>query len=257
MKVLVIACEVEDGAADDYVGEIIRERHLFYEFNSKIVRGKSWRKLRGETTNLGDRSRVGVHAENLVSLSKQVDQVAPGSASGIEHAHSASNSATQELIEQIDVNLAELLLKVGHEAVLMIRESLSLRANLYDNLQMGSRVVAVLFSILLTPAVKAQTTAEARGRDVFRACGGCHNVLTDARRAGPSLRTLFGKVRLINGKRALEQNVRDLVTEGYNGMPSYKNLLRPQDWEDLMAYLKTLRGRPEINTVLRPISRLR
>ena len=122
-----------------------------------------------------------------------------------------------------------------------------------DNLQMGSRVVAVLFSILLTPAGHAQTTAEARGKDVFRACSGCHNVLTDARRAGPSLRTLFGKVRLINGKRALEQNVRDLVTEGYNGMPSYKNLLRPQDWEDLMAYLKTLRGRPEINAVLRPI----
>ncbi|HYI92719.1 MAG TPA: cytochrome c [Bryobacteraceae bacterium] len=122
-----------------------------------------------------------------------------------------------------------------------------------DNLQMGPRVAAVLLSMMLTTAGRTQSTPEARGKDVFRACGGCHNVLTDARRAGPSLRTLFGKVRLINGKRALEQNVRELVTEGYNGMPSYKNLLRPQDWEDLMAYLKTLRGRPEINAVLRPI----
>ena len=45
----------------------------------------------------------------------------------------------------------------------------------------------------------------------------------------------------------------ELITEGYNGMPSYKNMLRPQDWDELMAYLKTLRGRPEISPVLRPI----
>jgi mono/diheme cytochrome c family protein len=69
----------------------------------------------------------------------------------------------------------------------------------------------------------------------------------------PSLRTLFGKVRLINGKRTNEQNVTELVTEGYNRMPAYKYMLRPQDWEELMAFLKTLRGRPEIVPVLQPI----
>ena len=124
---------------------------------------------------------------------------------------------------------------------------------MYDNLQMNPRVAGAMLAVTLTIAVRAQSPAEARGREVFRACNACHNLLTDARRAGPSLRTLFGKVRLINGKRALDQNVRELVTEGYNGMPSYKNLLRPQDWEDLMAFLKTLRARPEIGPVLRPI----
>jgi mono/diheme cytochrome c family protein len=118
---------------------------------------------------------------------------------------------------------------------------------------MDARLAAILLALTLTLTIRAQSTPEARGRDVFRACSGCHNILTDARRAGPSLRTLFGKVRLINGKRALDQNVRELVTEGYNGMPSYKNLLRPQDWEDLMAFLKTLRARPQISPVLRPI----
>jgi len=42
------------------------------------------------------------------------------------------------------------------------------------------------------------------------------------------------------------------VTEGYNRMPSYKYMLRPQDWEELMAFLKTLKGRPEFAPVLQP-----
>src|SRR5215203_6799300 len=107
--------------------------------------------------------------------------------------------------------------------------------------------------LIITPHLSGQTTPEQKGRDVFRACAGCHNHLTDARKAAPSLRVLFGKVRLMNGKRTSEQSVMELVTEGYNRMPSYKYMLRPQDWEELMAFLKTLKGRPEIVPVLQPI----
>jgi mono/diheme cytochrome c family protein len=111
----------------------------------------------------------------------------------------------------------------------------------------------VLVFCFLSTTIQAQSTPEEKGREVFRACGGCHNYLTDARKMAPSLRTLFGKVRLINGKRTNEQNVTELVTEGYNRMPSYKYMLRPQDWQELMAFLKTLKGRPEIVPVLQPI----
>ena len=97
------------------------------------------------------------------------------------------------------------------------------------------------------------TEEQARGKDVFQACSGCHNVLTDARKAGPSLRTLYGKVRLRNGKRTLDDNVAQLILDGYNNMPSYKNMFRPGEWSDLLAYLKTLRARPEIGAVLTPI----
>jgi mono/diheme cytochrome c family protein len=107
-------------------------------------------------------------------------------------------------------------------------------------------IAAVLLCGLGMPA------AEERGKDVFQACSGCHNVLTDARKAGPSLRTLFGKVRLGNGKRVTEDNVAQLILDGYNGMPSYRNMFRPEDWTDLMAYLKTLRGRPEVGGLLKP-----
>lgn len=88
---------------------------------------------------------------------------------------------------------------------------------------------------------------------VFQACSHCHNVQTDARKSGPSLRTLFGKVRLANGKRANEQNVVQLISEGYNGMPSYRYILRPEDWNELLPYLKTLRARPEVAPVLKAI----
>lgn len=47
----------------------------------------------------------------------------------------------------------------------------------------------------------------------------------------------------MRAERTNEQDVGELVTEGYNGMASYKNLLRPQDWEELTAFLKTLRAR--------------
>ena len=106
---------------------------------------------------------------------------------------------------------------------------------------------------LIAIAGQSDTPDVEKGKVVFQACRYCHNVLTDGRKAGPSLRTLFGKVLLVNGKRAIEQNVVQLITEGYNGMPSYRYLLRPDDWEHLLAYLKTLRGRPEINPVLKPI----
>ena len=108
------------------------------------------------------------------------------------------------------------------------------------------RLILLAFAFLADPEIE-------RGKDVFRACSGCHNVLTDARKSAPSLRTLFGKVRMRNGKRTSEDNVAQLILDGYNGMPSYRNMFRPADWSDLMAYLKTLRARPEIGAMLQPI----
>jgi mono/diheme cytochrome c family protein len=118
---------------------------------------------------------------------------------------------------------------------------------------MPYRTVRIALLLVFALALQAESTPEEKGREIFRACGGCHNYLTDARKMAPSLRTLFGKVRLVNGKRTNEQNVTELVTEGYNRMPSYKYMLRPQDWQELMAFLKTLQGRPEIVPVLKPI----
>jgi mono/diheme cytochrome c family protein len=85
-----------------------------------------------------------------------------------------------------------------------------------------------------------------KGKELFKSCLGCHNADTDQRKMGPSLRTLFGKVMLINGKRANEENVRTLVLEGYNQMPAFRSFLTDEQVSDLMAYLVTLNAK--VNT---------
>jgi len=82
-----------------------------------------------------------------------------------------------------------------------------------------------------------------KGKDLFKGCAGCHNVDNDQRKMGPSLRTLFGKVTLRNGKRATEENVRQLVLDGWNGMPSFRSFLTDEQANDLMAYLVTLNAK--------------
>ena len=83
-----------------------------------------------------------------------------------------------------------------------------------------------------------------KGRELFRSCSGCHNTDTEDRKMAPSLRSLFGKVTLRNGKRVDTENVRAVIEDGYNGMPSFRYSFRPAEMDDLIAYLQTLRGKP-------------
>jgi len=83
-----------------------------------------------------------------------------------------------------------------------------------------------------------------RGKELFRSCSGCHNTESDERKMAPSLRSLFGKVTLRNGKRVDAENVRAIILEGYNGMPAFPYSFRPAEMDDLLAYLQTLRGKP-------------
>lgn len=101
-----------------------------------------------------------------------------------------------------------------------------------------------LFATLNVVAFAQDEPDPARGKEVFKMCSACHSTETDQRKMGPSLRTLYGKVLLRNGKRTTDTNVRELVLEGFNGMPPYKNMLRPGEIDHLVAYLKTLKGRP-------------
>ena len=103
---------------------------------------------------------------------------------------------------------------------------------------------ALTFLLWLSSALAAGDPA--KGKELFRSCSGCHHTDTDARKMGPSLRSLFGKVLLRNGKRANEENVRTIIQEGWNGMPSFMYTFRPAELDDLMAYLKTLNARVSV-----------
>lgn len=103
------------------------------------------------------------------------------------------------------------------------------------------RSAFLLFGIATAlAAADPEPPSPARGKQLFVTCAGCHNIDSDARKMGPSLRSLFGRVTLRNGKRADDANVREILLDGFNGMPSFRYSFRPAEIEDLMAFLHTL-----------------
>lgn len=89
---------------------------------------------------------------------------------------------------------------------------------------------------------KAQAGAgdAAKGKEVFEQCSVCHNADTDEKKIGPSLKGLFKRDKLVNGKKVTEDNVREFINNGGNGMPSYADMLSKEDKDNVIAYLKTL-----------------
>ena len=104
----------------------------------------------------------------------------------------------------------------------------------------------LLIALLLAADVSSGDVAN--GKELFKNCAGCHNTDSDQKKMGPSLRTLFGKVTLRNGKHADDTNVRQIIRDGFNGMPSFAYNFRPAEMDDLMAYLHTLTGKPAVAT---------
>lgn len=80
----------------------------------------------------------------------------------------------------------------------------------------------------------------AKGKEVFEQCSVCHNADTDEKKVGPSLKGLFKHEKLKNGKPVTEENVRDFIKTGGNGMPAYDEILSAEDKDNVIAYLKTL-----------------
>src|SRR3954454_16803721 len=87
-----------------------------------------------------------------------------------------------------------------------------------------------------------------RAKELFRSCSGCHNTETDERKMGPSLRSLFGKVTLRNGRRVDPENVRSIILEGFNGMPAFPYAFLDSELDALLAYLQTPKGKPMVKT---------
>ena len=80
----------------------------------------------------------------------------------------------------------------------------------------------------------------AKGKEVFEQCAVCHNVDTDEKKMGPSLKGLYKKDKLKNGKKVTDANVKAKINEGGNGMPAYADMLSDDERADVLAYLKTI-----------------
>jgi cytochrome c len=78
------------------------------------------------------------------------------------------------------------------------------------------------------------------GREIFQQCAGCHEARRGEKEVGPSLKGLFRRSRLRNGKPATEKNIRLKIVKGGDGMPSFEQDLSPDELDQLMGYLKSL-----------------
>jgi cytochrome c len=118
----------------------------------------------------------------------------------------------------------------------MIRRTLTIAGTLAAS--------CVLCGSLVTGAAGRQGKSghgdAAKGKEVFDQCSVCHNVDTDEKKMGPSLKGLFKKAKLMNGKPVTEANVLEQINTGGNGMPAYADILSADDKANLIAYLKTI-----------------
>jgi len=80
----------------------------------------------------------------------------------------------------------------------------------------------------------------AKGKEDFDQCSVCHNTDNDEKKIGPSLKGLYKRATLKNGKKVTDESVKAMINAGGNGMPSYADLLSEKEKTDVIAYLKTL-----------------
>jgi cytochrome c len=105
---------------------------------------------------------------------------------------------------------------------------------------------AILFCLVLSglrPHVahlqgRTSRDSGSKTEDVIQQCSGCHSMETDEKKVGPSLKGLFKRPKLANGRPANETNIRLVIRQGGNGMPAFDRILSSGELERLIAFLK-------------------
>jgi hypothetical protein len=105
----LVAREVEHRATEDRVEALGREGDLRQIGNLEARRREVRRELSGQALDLAHRLRVLIHPEDLVAVAEKVDQVPAAATARIQKAHARLEAALHHLVEQVDVDRAELL----------------------------------------------------------------------------------------------------------------------------------------------------
>ncbi|HYI92374.1 MAG TPA: cytochrome c [Bryobacteraceae bacterium] len=101
-------------------------------------------------------------------------------------------------------------------------------------------VFATVTTAALLTAQDDKAGDAAKGKETFEQCGACHNTDTDEKKMGPSLKGLYKRGKLTNGKKVTDASVLDIINKGGNGMPPYEELLSAEEKANVIAYVKTL-----------------
>jgi cytochrome c len=107
------------------------------------------------------------------------------------------------------------------------------------------KTLTLVFATLATAALLTAQDAKAagdadKGKETFEQCGACHNTDTDEKKMGPSLKGLYKRGKLTNGKKVTDASVLEIINKGGNGMPPYEELLSAEEKANVIAYVKTL-----------------
>ena len=101
-------------------------------------------------------------------------------------------------------------------------------------------VCAFLMAGAMNTKAAGKAGDAAKGKETFEQCAVCHNVDTDEKKMGPSLKGLFKRKALQSGKPMTEANVLGQINAGGNGMPAYQDMLSADEKANVLAYLHTL-----------------
>ena len=85
-------------------------------FDAEVIGRERRIELGGECTDALHRGRILVGGGDVVAASEEVDEVATAAAAGIDDVHAGCDAPAQELVEQVDVDVAELHAQVVHVA---------------------------------------------------------------------------------------------------------------------------------------------
>jgi len=102
-------------------------------------------------------------------------------------------------------------------------------------------IVFFILTIFLeahSPEEKKKREGARKGEDVYEQCSGCHSIDTGEKKVGPSLKGLFKKQKLLDGRPATEKNIRLVIRRGIDGMPAFEAILSADQLDLLIAFLK-------------------
>jgi hypothetical protein len=105
---------MERGAADYGIGEGVREGHRFDRFRAKVVRRQRWREGCRQMARGIDGSRVCVNSIHVEAFPEQINEITARAAAHIDDTHARSDAAAQQLIEQINIYVTKLPVKIAH-----------------------------------------------------------------------------------------------------------------------------------------------
>ena len=107
-EVPLVTREMQDGAADDGVGRAVFPRKGVERAAMNLIRRQRGLQGRGELAHRANRRGVGIDCTYVEAMLQEERKVPSPAAACVQHPPAMIESSAKKLIEQVDVDLAEL-----------------------------------------------------------------------------------------------------------------------------------------------------